>query len=105
MTVITDTRLPARDEFPLVDKVLYLNGSFQQPLSRSVKEACVAQLESHFSTNNPKAQWYDQATRMTRKMAAFINAPSNDSVCFVKNTSACLGLHCLYTREQMVDVF
>lgn len=78
--------LPARTEFPLADKVLYLNSSLQQPLSQTVKEAYAEMMDEHLMEPTPKQAWYIRTDELRLKMSAFIGAKKQD-ICFTKNTS------------------
>lgn len=90
MPIATPTRtLPARDDFPLVSTppaCLYLNASFQMPLSKTVRDAAVAVLDAHMTEDTPKPAWFDGIASARQKMADHMHAPV-DSIAFTKNTS------------------
>ncbi|KAM0751828.1 PLP-dependent transferase [Meredithblackwellia eburnea MCA 4105] len=86
--------LPARTEFPIIANdanLVYLNASFQMPLSKSSRDAAVAQLDSQMNDKAPKAAWFDTVAETRKKVANFINSPT-ESVAFVKNTSDGLNI-------------
>ncbi|WVW78051.1 hypothetical protein I302_100002 [Kwoniella bestiolae CBS 10118] len=86
--------LGARQDFPLFHHrpdILYLNASFQQPLSKPVHVACTSFLDSHLYEPNPKAAWQEQVEKTRDEVAKLINAPKT-AISFSKNTSEAMGM-------------
>lgn len=86
-----DPRVAA--EFPLDDKLIYLNHAAVSPWPRRTREAV-----SRFAEENTRLgsqhylDWLALEQRLRTRLATFINAPSEDDIALLKNTSEGLSV-------------
>ncbi len=82
-----------KDEFPHIDKLIYLNHAAVAPWPRSVAAAV-----SEFSEQNALygaqhyPRWLGTEITLRQRLARLINAPSPDDIALLKNTSEALSV-------------
>lgn len=75
-----------RREFPVVERLLYLNSAHQTPLAASVREALLRFYSEGHDFAGPKPVWLARVEEVRRRVARlFACAPSQ--IAFTKNTS------------------
>ncbi len=80
-----------RIQFPVTERMLYLDSAHQTPLARCVRAALEAFYEQGFELAGPKPAWLRRAEDVRRQVARFLNASPNE-VAFTKNTSEGLNV-------------
>ncbi len=76
------------DEFPVRNKLIYLNHAAASPLPRRCGDAVKSFVDEYvrFGTKN-YLDWSDHANQLHTDLAKFINASSADDIALLKNTS------------------
>ena len=80
-----------RKEFPVADRMVYLDSGFQAPLCRSVKKAFALFLDEGYDNAGPKSSWLDRVEDTRAKVARLLNARP-DEIAFTKNTSEAMNI-------------
>ncbi|MER8956959.1 aminotransferase class V-fold PLP-dependent enzyme [Mesorhizobium sp. M0833] len=80
-----------RKLFPVVEKMTYLDSGFQTPLSKPVKDALETFIKQSYETAGPKSIWIDRMESTRAKVAALLNAASEE-IAFTKNTSEAMNI-------------
>jgi selenocysteine lyase/cysteine desulfurase len=80
-----------RKEFPVAERMIYLDSGFQAPLARPVKAAIENFLREGFETAGPKRVWLDRLEETRAKLARFLGV-SAENIAFTKNTSESMNI-------------
>lgn len=80
-----------RREFPVLEKMLYLDSAHQTPLPDAVRSAMVEFLSEGSEAAGPKPVWVSRIDVARRGVAALLNAGA-DEIAFTKNTSEGLNI-------------
>lgn len=80
-----------RKEFPVAERMVYLDSGFQAPLARPVKAAIENFLREGFETAGPKRVWLDRLEETRAKLARFLGV-SAENIAFTKNTSESMNI-------------
>jgi selenocysteine lyase/cysteine desulfurase len=80
-----------RREFPIAEKMVYLDSGFQAPLSRPVKAAIETFLSEAYESAGPKSVWLDRVEEVRGKVARLLGVSAQD-VAFTKNTSESMNI-------------
>jgi cysteine desulfurase/selenocysteine lyase len=75
-----------RRQFPVTERMLYLDSAHQTPLATSVRDALVRFYQEGNETAGPKAVWLDRVEQVRARVAALLGAQPSE-VAFTKNTS------------------
>ncbi|HMO29883.1 aminotransferase class V-fold PLP-dependent enzyme [Enterovirga sp.] len=75
-----------RREFPVVERMLYLDSAHQTPLATSVKDALVRFYSEGNEFAGPKPLWLRRTEEVRERVARFFNAAPAE-IAFTKNTS------------------
>ena len=80
-----------RREFPVTERMLYLDSAHQTPLATSVRAALMRFYDEGHETAGPKAVWLCRVEEVRKRVAKLIGA-TPDEVAFTKNTSEGLNI-------------
>ncbi|MGA0598419.1 aminotransferase class V-fold PLP-dependent enzyme [Enterovirga sp. CN4-39] len=80
-----------RREFPVVDRMLYLDSAHQTPLATSIKQALIRFYEEGNELAGPKPVWLRRVDIIRERVAALFSA-SPSEIAFVKNTSEAMNI-------------
>jgi selenocysteine lyase/cysteine desulfurase len=80
-----------RREFPVADRMVYLDSGFQTPLARPVKAAIDLFLREGLEAAGPKSVWLDRVEQTRARVARFLGV-SADEIAFTKNTSESMNI-------------
>lgn len=86
-------KLLSEKEFPLHEKLIYLNHAAVSPWPKRTSEAIKAFAEenTHYGAQNyPK--WLGIEQKLRRQLKTLINSPSSDDIALLKNTSEALSV-------------
>lgn len=75
-----------RREFPVTERMLYLDSAHQTPLATSIKHALVRFYQEGNELGGPKPVWMARVEQVRERVAALLNASSAE-IAFTKNTS------------------
>lgn len=75
-----------RREFPVTQRMLYLDSAHQTPLARSVREALVRFYDEGHEMAGPKPVWLRRVEEVRERVARLLNAAPSE-IAFTKNTS------------------
>lgn len=75
-----------RRQFPVTERMLYLDSAHQTPLATSVRDALVRFYQEGNETAGPKAVWLDRVELVRARVANLLGAQPSE-VAFTKNTS------------------
>ena len=75
-----------RRQFPVTERLLYLNSAHQTPLATSVREALLGFYREGLETAGPKPVWLDRIEQVRARVAKLLNAAPAE-IAFTKNTS------------------
>ncbi|TAM85155.1 aminotransferase class V-fold PLP-dependent enzyme [bacterium] len=89
--ISTEKLAAVREQFPVTQRMLYLDSAHQAPLATSVRDALVAFLSEGYQTAGPKPVWLRRAEDTRAAVAKFFNA-SPSEIAFTKNTSEGLNI-------------
>ena len=81
----------ARREFPVVQRMLYLDAAHQTPLASSVREALESFYEEGHEYAGPKHIWLERVEAVRARIAKLVNAQPSE-IAFTKNTSEGLNI-------------
>jgi len=81
-----------RSEFPILDKVDYLNHAGIAPIPRSAADQLRKYAELASTSGNLAPDWYDRAISVKAKAAKLINARGAHEIAFIPNTSTGISL-------------
>jgi cysteine desulfurase / selenocysteine lyase len=80
-----------RNEFPVTQKLLYLDSAHQTPLANSVREALYEFAREGNEEGGPKPMWLAQVEQCRRQVADLLHADPSE-IAFTKNTSEGLNI-------------
>jgi cysteine desulfurase / selenocysteine lyase len=80
-----------RSEFPVAERMLYLDSAHQTPLSAPVRAALASFYREGHENAGPKSVWLARVEKVRERVAAFLGA-SPDEIAFTKNTSEGLNI-------------
>jgi selenocysteine lyase/cysteine desulfurase len=80
-----------RREFPVVERMVYLDSGFQAPLARPVKAAIENFLREASETAGPKHIWLERVEATRAKVAHLLGVSAQD-IAFTKNTSESMNI-------------
>lgn len=80
-----------RREFPVTDRILYLDSAHQAPLATSVKDALVNFYAEGHESAGPKPLWLQRVEQVRERLATLFNA-SPTEIAFTKNTSESMNI-------------
>lgn len=90
--MISNEQLAAvRRQFPVTERMLYLDSAHQTPLSLSVRDALAAFLVEGYEMAGPKPLWLRRVEQTRAIVARFFNAEPSE-IAFTKNTSEGLNI-------------
>lgn len=75
-----------RRQFPVTERMLYLDSAHQTPLATSVREALVRFYQEGNEAAGPKAVWLDRVELVRARVARLLGAQPSE-IAFTKNTS------------------
>jgi len=75
-----------RSQFPVTERLLYLDSAHQTPLATSVREALLGFYREGSDFGGPKPVWLDRVEQVRARVAKLLNA-APDEIAFTKNTS------------------
>jgi cysteine desulfurase/selenocysteine lyase len=75
-----------RRQFPVTERLLYLDSAHQTPLATSVREALLGFYREGLETAGPKPVWLDRIEKVRARVAKLLNAAPAE-IAFTKNTS------------------
>ncbi|MCP3445268.1 aminotransferase class V-fold PLP-dependent enzyme [Bradyrhizobium sp. CCGUVB14] len=75
-----------RRQFPVTERLLYLDSAHQTPLATSVREALIGFYREGLETAGPKPVWLDRIEQVRARVAKLLNAAPAE-IAFTKNTS------------------
>ncbi len=75
-----------RRQFPVTERMLYLDSAHQTPLATSVRDALVRFYQEGNETAGPKAVWLDRVEQVRARVAKLLGAQPSE-IAFTKNTS------------------
>ncbi len=75
-----------RRQFPVTERLLYLDSAHQTPLATSVREALLGFYREGLETAGPKPVWLDRIEQVRARVAKLLNAAPAE-IAFTKNTS------------------
>lgn len=75
-----------RREFPVTQRLLYLDSAHQSPLAASIKAAIAVYYDEAHYTAGPKPRWIQRAEETREKLAEFIGAEPGE-IAYTRNTS------------------
>jgi selenocysteine lyase/cysteine desulfurase len=75
-----------RSQFPVTERLLYLDSAHQTPLATSVREALLGFYREGSDFGGPKPVWLDRVEQVRARVAKLLNA-TPDEIAFTKNTS------------------
>ncbi|MBR0826926.1 aminotransferase class V-fold PLP-dependent enzyme [Bradyrhizobium manausense] len=75
-----------RSQFPVTERLLYLDSAHQTPLATSVREALLGFYREGHEMAGPKPVWLDRVEQVRARVAKLLNA-APDEIAFTKNTS------------------
>ncbi|UVO39614.1 aminotransferase class V-fold PLP-dependent enzyme [Bradyrhizobium arachidis] len=75
-----------RRQFPVTERMLYLDSAHQTPLATSVREALLGFYREGLETAGPKPVWLDRIEQVRARVAKLLNAAPAE-IAFTKNTS------------------
>lgn len=75
-----------RRQFPVTERMLYLDSAHQTPLATSVRDALIAFYREGSETAGPKPVWLDRVEAVRGRLAKLLNAAPAE-IAFTKNTS------------------
>ena len=75
-----------RRQFPVTERMLYLDSAHQTPLATSVREALLGFYQEGNETGGPKPVWLDRVEQVRARVAKLLNAAPAE-IAFTKNTS------------------
>ncbi|MDN4981610.1 MULTISPECIES: aminotransferase class V-fold PLP-dependent enzyme [unclassified Bradyrhizobium] len=75
-----------RRQFPVTERMLYLDSAHQTPLATSVREALLGFYREGLETAGPKPVWLDRIEQVRARVAKLFNAAPAE-IAFTKNTS------------------
>ncbi|RDU97215.1 aminotransferase class V-fold PLP-dependent enzyme [Trinickia dinghuensis] len=88
---VSDRIVAVRAQFPVMERLLYLDSAHQTPLATSVRAALEAFYTQGYELAGPKPVWLSRAEDVRRQVARFFNASPNE-IAFTKNTSEGLNI-------------
>jgi selenocysteine lyase/cysteine desulfurase len=80
-----------RKEFPVAERMVYLDAGLQTPLARPVMAAIKTFLRQGLETAGPKSAWLDRVEQTRARVARFLGV-SADEIAFTKNTSESMNI-------------
>lgn len=80
-----------RREFPVAEKLVYLDSGFQSPMCRPVKAAFERFLAESFENAGPKSLWLERVEATRAKVATLLGASPRE-IAFTKNTSESMNI-------------
>ncbi|KJC35267.1 aminotransferase class V-fold PLP-dependent enzyme [Bradyrhizobium sp. LTSP857] len=75
-----------RSQFPVTERLLYLDSAHQTPLATSVREALLGFYREGSEMAGPKPVWLDRVEQVRARVAKLLNAAPAE-IAFTKNTS------------------
>ncbi|EJN10845.1 selenocysteine lyase [Bradyrhizobium sp. YR681] len=75
-----------RSQFPVTERLLYLDSAHQTPLATSVREALLGFYREGSEFGGPKPVWLDRVEQVRARAAKLLNAAPSE-IAFTKNTS------------------
>lgn len=75
-----------RSQFPVTERLLYLDSAHQTPLATSVREALLGFYREGSELAGPKPVWLDRVEQVRARVAKLLNAAPAE-IAFTKNTS------------------
>ena len=75
-----------RSQFPVTERLLYLDSAHQTPLATSVREALLGFYREGSEFGGPKPIWLDRVEQVRARVAKLLNAAPSE-IAFTKNTS------------------
>jgi selenocysteine lyase/cysteine desulfurase len=75
-----------RSQFPVTERLLYLDSAHQTPLATSVREALLGFYREGSEFGGPKPVWLDRVEQVRARVAKLLNAAPSE-IAFTKNTS------------------
>ncbi|MBR0715121.1 aminotransferase class V-fold PLP-dependent enzyme [Bradyrhizobium liaoningense] len=75
-----------RSQFPVTERLLYLDSAHQTPLATSVREALLGFYREGHEMAGPKPVWLERVEQVRARVAKLLNA-APDEIAFTKNTS------------------
>ena len=75
-----------RSQFPVTERLLYLDSAYQTPLASSVRDALMRFYTEGYESAGPKSVWLDRIERTRGRVAKLLNAAPGE-IAFTKNTS------------------
>lgn len=75
-----------RRQFPVTERMLYLDSAHQTPLATSVRDALLRFYQEGSETAGPKPVWLDRVEQVRARVAKLLNAQPAE-IAFTKNTS------------------
>ncbi|MBR0832923.1 aminotransferase class V-fold PLP-dependent enzyme [Bradyrhizobium manausense] len=75
-----------RSQFPVTERLLYLDSAHQTPLATSVREALLGFYREGHEIAGPKPVWLERVEQVRARVAKLLNA-APDEIAFTKNTS------------------
>lgn len=75
-----------RSQFPVTERLLYLDSAHQTPLATSVREALLGFYREGHEMAGPKPVWLDRVEQVRARVAKLLNAGPTE-IAFTKNTS------------------
>lgn len=80
-----------RREFPVTERLLYLDAAHQAPLASSIRDALIGFLDESHEHGGPKPQWLRRVEQVRARVGRFFNADASE-IAFTKNTSEGLNI-------------
>jgi selenocysteine lyase/cysteine desulfurase len=75
-----------RRQFPVTERMLYLDSAHQTPLATCVRDALMRFYQEGSETAGPKPVWLDRVEQVRARVAKLLNAQPSE-IAFTKNTS------------------
>lgn len=75
-----------RSQFPVTERLLYLDSAHQTPLATSVREALLGFYREGHEMAGPKPVWLERVEQVRARVAKLLNA-APEEIAFTKNTS------------------
>ena len=80
-----------RQEFPVTERMLYLDSAHQAPLATSIRDALMRFYAEGLEYGGPKPVWLRRVESVRARVAALFNAKASE-IAFTKNTSEGLNI-------------
>jgi selenocysteine lyase/cysteine desulfurase len=80
-----------RRQFPVTQRMLYLDAAHQAPLAASIRDALIGFLDESHQYGGPKPEWLRRVEQVRSRVGRFFNADASQ-IAFTKNTSEGLNI-------------